>query len=130
MNMKNIFQIFLIGFLGFAMQSCYYDEVIPTIDEPIVIPPGTVLTYKADIAPFLTPTCTACHGAGATAPNLTNTQAAYDNLIANTKKYVVKGSSSTSLLYNEIKNGDHYATLNATQIATLKAWIDSDAKYE
>lgn len=128
--MKNILKIMLIGFLGFAVQSCYYDEVVPTFEEPVVIPPGTVLTFKADVAPFLTPTCTACHGAGATAPNLTNSQAAYDNLIANAKLYVVKGNATGSLLYNKVKNGDHYASLNATQLATMKAWIDSNAKYE
>jgi hypothetical protein len=128
--MKNILKIMLIGFLGFAVQSCYYDEVVPTFEEPVVIPPGTVITYKVDVAPTLTPACTACHGAGATAPNLTNSKAAYDNLIANAKGYVVKGNSGTSLLYNTVKNGGHFGTLNATQLATMKAWIDSDAKYE
>lgn len=126
--MKKIVQILLVGFLGIAMQSCYYDEAIPTDD--LVIPPGTVLTYKVDVAPLLTPSCTACHSAGATAPNLANTRAAYDNLIANSKKYVVKGNSGASVLYNVIKNGNHFASLNPMQLAILKAWIDSDAKYE
>jgi hypothetical protein len=130
MIMKNILKILVIGLMGMAVQSCYYDEVVPTFEDPIVIPPGTVITFKADIAPMFTPTCTACH-AGGQAPDLRNTQTAYDNLIANAKLYVVKGNSAGSLLYNKIKNSDHYANLNATQLATLKAWIDSNnAKYE
>ena len=130
MIMKNILNILLIVFIGFAVQSCYYDEVVPTYEDPIIIPPGTVITFKADIAPMFTPTCTACH-AGGQAPDLRNSQQAYDNLIANAKSYVVKGNSVGSLLYTKIKDGDHYASLNATQLATMKAWIDSNnAKYE
>lgn len=129
--MKNILKIFLIGFLGFAVQSCYYDEVVPTFEEPVIIPPGKVITYKADVAPMFDPSCSnaSCHG-GSVNPDLRNTQAAYNNLIAN---FVIKGNADGSKLYTRsviIKNGGHFGTLNATQLATLKAWIDSDAKYE
>ncbi len=131
MIMKNILKILLIGILGFAVQSCYYDEVVPTFEDPIVIPPGTVITYKAYIAPMFDPSCTnsSCHG-GSVNPDLRNTQAAYNALLAN---YVVKNNADGSKLYvrsTVIKNGGHFGTLNATQLATMKAWIESDAKYE
>lgn len=114
-----------------SLHSCYYDEVVPTFEEPIVIPPGTVITYKADIAPMFDPSCTnsSCHG-GSVNPDLRNTQGAYNNLLAN---FVVKNNADGSKLYVRamiVKNGGHFGTLNATQLATMKAWIDSDAKYE
>ena len=117
--------------MGLAVQSCYYDEVVPTFEEPIVIPPGTVITYKADIAPMFNPSCTnsSCHG-GSTNPDLRNTQQAYNSLIAN---FVVKNNADASKLYVRsvaIKNGGHFGTITTAQLATMKAWIDSDAKYE
>jgi hypothetical protein len=128
--MKKIFQICIVGMIGLSLHSCYYDEVIPTIEEPVVIPPGTVITYKADIAPMLS-ACTSCHGGG-TAPDLRNTQTAYNNLIGN---YVVKNNPTASKLFTKAPQagGSHMNvgfTLTATQLATMKAWIESDAKYE
>lgn len=129
--MRNILRLFLIGLIGITVQSCYYDEVVPTFEDPIVIPPGTVITYKTNIAPMFDPSCTnsSCHG-GSVSPDLRNTQAAYNSLIGN---YVIKNNSDGSKLYVRsvvVKNGGHFGTLNATQLATMKAWIDSDAKYE
>ena len=122
--MKKILQLLFVGIIGLSLNSCYYDEVIPTFEEPIVIDPNKPITFTADIAPILVK-CTACHN-GSQNPDMRNSQAAYNNLIAN---YVVKGNATSSSLYTKVASGSHYATFSANELALLKAWIESDAKY-
>ncbi|MDP2089280.1 MAG: hypothetical protein Q8J84_07740 [Flavobacteriaceae bacterium] len=114
-----------------SLRSCYYDEAIPVFEEPVELPPGTVVTFKANIAPMLS-RCTTCHG-GSTSPDMRNTQTAYNGLIGN---YVVKNNPSGSKLYTfapgSATSGHMNVgfTLNATELATMKLWIETDAKYE
>lgn len=127
--MKNILKLTIVFAFGLVMNSCYYDDVPPTAEPPI--PPGTVVTYKADIAPMLGG-CTGCH-AGTTAPDLRNTLQAYNGLFPN---YVVKGNPTSSKLYyfapGNITSGHMSvgATLSSTQLATMKFWIETQAVYE
>lgn len=121
--MKKILQILFVGIMGLSLNSCYYDEVIPTPEVPII--PGTVITFTADIAPILVK-CTACHNGGQN-PDMRNSQAAYDGLISG--GYIVKNNLASSKLYTKVASGNHYATFSANELALLKAWIESDAKY-
>ncbi|MCM2302809.1 MAG: hypothetical protein NDI80_09325 [Flavobacteriaceae bacterium] len=129
--MKNIYKILTILCFGLVMSSCYYDDFEPTIVDDIEIPVGTVITFKADIAPILNG-CTQCHG-GSTSPDMRNTQNAYNGLIAN---YVKKGNAAGSRLYTFAPGSPTSGhpnvgvTLTATQLGTIKAWIDTDAKFE
>ena len=128
--MKKILQLLFVGIIGLSLNSCYYDEVIPTIEDPIIIPPGTVITFRADIAPiFVLQGCTAssCHG-GSVNPALLSitSETAFNTFVAS---YVVKGNASGSKIYNKISTGSHFATYSSTQLTTMRAWIESDAKY-
>lgn len=125
--MKKVIQLICVCVIGFSVKSCYYDETLPLPE----VPDGTVLTYKADIAPMLN-ACTTCHG-GSTNPDLRNTQQAYNNLFPN---YVVtENANSSKLFYNAPGNSSSThanvgVTLDATQLANLKYWINHDALYE
>ena len=50
--MKKILQIIMVGMIGLSLHSCYYDEVIPVVEPPIVIDPDNPITFRADIAPI------------------------------------------------------------------------------
>lgn len=130
--MKNIYQILTIVCFGLVMTSCYYDDFEAVIIDDIEIPSGTVITFKADIAPILS-ACTQCHKSGNTNPDMSNTQSAYNGLLAN---YVKKGNAAGSKLYTFAPGSPTSGhpnvgvTLTATQLGTIKAWIDTDAKFE
>jgi hypothetical protein len=128
--MKNILKLSIVFIFGLVMNSCYYDDVPPSANEE-PIPPGTVITYKADIAPMLSG-CTGCH-AGTQAPDLRNTLQAYNGLFPN---YVVKGNPTASKLYyaapGNLTSGHMSVGVNlsATQLTTMKFWIENQAIYE
>ena len=125
--MKKVIQFIWICVLGFSLKSCYYDETLPAQE----IPDGTDVTFKVDIAPILT-NCTTCYS-GSTAPDLRNTQQAYNNLFPN---YVVIGNPSNSKLYYNAPGNSTSVhanvgfTLDATQLAYIKYWINHEALYE
>lgn len=125
--MKKIYQFIFVFTIGLLSASCYYDDV----PETVAIPDGTVVTYKADIAPMLSG-CTSCHG-GTISPDLRNTSAAYNGLFPN---YVTIGNPAGSKLYYFAPGSSTsgHATvgvaLSETQLATMKYWINNEAKYE
>jgi cytochrome c553 len=125
--MKKVIQFLLICVVGFSIKSCYYDEALPAQE----IPDGTVVTYKADIAPILTG-CTTCHGGGVN-PDLRNTQQAYNSLFPN---YVTVGNPTNSKLYYNAPGNSSSVhanvgfSLDDTQLAYIKYWINHDAEYE
>lgn len=128
--MKKILQIIMVGMIGLSLHSCYYDEVIPVVEPPIVIDPDNPITFRADIAPiFVLQGCTAssCHGGSVNPAFLSITSEAAFNAFAAT--YVTKGNASTSKIYNKISTGSHFATYTSSQLTTMRAWIESDAKY-
>lgn len=125
--MKNIYQLIFIGVVSILMASCYYDDV----PETVAIPDGTVVTYVNDIGPMLSG-CTTCHG-GTVTPDFRNTQAAYNGLFPN---YVTIGNPAASKLYyfapgsSTSGHASVGVSLTATQLATMKYWINHEAKYE
>ena len=125
--MKNSIQLILVCFIGLSFNSCYYDDEIPAEEIPI----GTVLTYKTDIAPMLS-ACAACHN-GTQSPDLRNSQQAYNGLIPN---YVTIGDATVSKLYyytpgNATSGHPNVGvTLSASNLVTLKYWIENEARYE
>jgi len=116
-----------IGVTGLLLNSCYYDDVPPTPE----IPDGTVVTYKADIAPLLSG-CTTCHN-GTQSPDLRNTQQAYNALFPS---YVVLGNAPSSKLYyfapGNTTSGHPSVGVSLTDanFTTMKYWIDNEALYE
>jgi mono/diheme cytochrome c family protein len=110
MNASSMFQIALAAV---ALSACTVGEV-PSPDGGGGGGGGGGQSFNAMIAPLVT-TCTGCHG-GATAPNLSS-------FAALQPKYKMK-PGSTNILATK---GDHQAItyLNAAQVATVVAWIDS-----
>lgn len=116
--MKKIFQIILIVCGGLVMNSCYYDEipekVIPVITDEV--------SFATDIQKiFNDNNCMDCHNASRN-PDL-RVGEAYNSLVP---EYVVENNAEASKLYNKLLEG--HKSLDVSQIAVIKAWIDQGAK--
>lgn len=120
--MKKTLNTALLIAISLFLNSCYYD-VFPeeTTDNPIE--PTEDVSYATDITPILA-NCVGCHTSSSTL-NLTDNT--YTNLL---KNVVVSGDSDQSKLYTYFSEGGHSVngyTLNATDIALIKDWIDQGA---
>ena len=116
--MKKLFTCIILITIALNFNSCYYDEIF---EQEIVIPPGTVVEFAADIQPiFAINNCTDCHN-GSQNPDLTPGNE-YNSLVP---EYVTAGDANSSELYTKLSGG--HASVDATSIALIAEWINSGA---
>jgi hypothetical protein len=125
--MKKLYKFLSILGLSLFMTSCYYDAYIeiPNIDNGGGVDPVGV-SFATDVEPLFA-RCVGCHG-GNTNPDL-RTGNAYAALVP---AYVIAGDADNSSLYKKLPGVGHPLdvgfTLNANEIAVIKAWINEGAK--
>lgn len=120
--MKKLLKIVLVSCIPLVLFSCYYDE-FPELDEEIVIPPDTVVSFANDIEPiFLTYNCAQCHNASGQNPNL-SAGSAYNALVPT---YVKAEDPNSSTLYIKLAINGH-RNVDANSIALIKKWIADGA---
>lgn len=123
--MKKLYKFLTIIGVSLIMTSCYYDAYVENPDDTggVVIPPEGV-SFKDNIQPLFAK-CIGCHNANLD-PDLREGNS-YNALVP---QFVTKGNAATSRLYNYLPGNGHHdvgITLSATDIATIKAWIDEGA---
>ena len=117
--MKKIFQILIIVFAGFIMNSCYYDDLV---ERPVPeIPEGEVVEYANDIQPIWDNKCTACHNASN--PLDLRVGVSYNNLVP---EYVIANNADVSLLFIQLQTG--HGNTDNNEKAFIKGWINQGAK--
>lgn len=123
--MKKIFQILIIVFAGFVMNSCYYDElqekVIPELPTDPTDPNYVEIKFGTDIQPIFTSNCILCHNASRN-PDL-RAGFAYSSLVP---EYVIANDAAASQLYNKLAGG--HQNLATDKITLIKTWINQGAK--
>lgn len=128
---KNKIILMLAGalFLLFAIESCYYDEVLP---EPVNATEVGELSFAADIIPIFDKSCNSvgCHNTGGEKPDLTAANA-YNSLLAG--NFINTEVPVNSELYQWlIGNRDQPMPLTTgTDVAIsskILAWIKQGAK--
>lgn len=120
---------YILGFMLISFSvSCYYDELVR--EEIEELPDDVSVSFAADIEPLFSQggkDCTQCHN-GSTDPDL-RAGNAYDAIVPD---YVVPGDAEASELYQNLPGRGHPFdvgfSLNADELALIKAWIDRGAE--
>lgn len=123
------FLSYILGFILISFSaSCYYDELVR--EEIEEIPDDVSISFAEDIEPLFSQggkDCTQCHN-GSNDPDL-RAGNAYNALVPD---YVVPGDAEGSELYQKLPGRGHPFdvgfSLNADEIALIKAWIDRGAE--
>lgn len=114
--MKKLIRLIILVVFTLSMTSCYYDQ-----EEDIVLPPGAVVEFAADIQPiFAAYSCTDCHN-GTLDPDL-RAGNEYSSLVP---EYVTSGNANGSELYTTLNSG--HAGVDNNSLALIEAWINSGA---
>jgi mono/diheme cytochrome c family protein len=132
--MKNFFTIIFISSIVLLLQSCYKD--VGPIDEGEA--PLTNVSFTQHVQPIFDSQCISCHG---NSGNLNlSSNVSYNNLVnVNASGYsgkrVVPNDSNNSILFIKVDGSNAFGsnmplggTLSATQINTIKQWIDEGAQ--
>jgi hypothetical protein len=125
LKMKKIFQILLIVCAGYAMNSCYYDElqekVIPELPSDPDDPNYVEIKFGAEIQPIFTSSCVGCHNTSRN-PDL-RAGFAYTALVP---QYVTASNADASPLYVKLAGG--HQNLATDKLTLIKTWINQGAK--
>jgi len=107
------------------MNSCYYDELqvrpIPELPTDPDNPDFVEIKLGADIQPIFTADCISCHNASRN-PDLRE-GFAYAALVP---AYVTPNDPDASLLLTKLIDG--HRSVNTTDLALIKTWINQGAK--
>ena len=129
-KMKKRISFFLLSGLVLFNFSCYYDQEID-LSEPLPdIPTDQEISFQSDIEPLFSQSgkdCTACHNGNVANPDL-RVGSTYNNIIS----LIVAGDAEGSEFYQKLPGNNHPIsagfTLNADELALIKAWIDRGAE--
>lgn len=121
--MKTLKTLFAVAVVALLFSQCTYDFIAP-VEEP---DPTVEVSFAAEIAPiFSDNNCTACHGTGARAPELTAANA-YSSIVP---AYVNLDTPEESEIYtqpNPANTGSH-PKYSEAQAALVLTWIQQGAK--
>ena len=124
--MKTLKTLFAVVVVALLFSQCKYDFIVP---EEVIDPNDPDVedvSFSNEIVPIFTDNnCTACHGTGATAPDLTAANA-YSSLVP---KYVDLDSPEESEIYTKPSpSGSHPQKYSEAEAALILTWITQGAQ--
>jgi len=120
--MKILKTLLIFAAAAFLLSACEYEWI-----EPDLPPISDNVSFSADVLPIFNGGCNsgACHGAGGTAPDLSE-GGAYNALTNG--GYIDVDTPEASLIYTSIKTGSMKSYAKAGDAEIILAWIKQGAE--
>ncbi len=122
--LNRIFAAILITFIGWSLQSCYYDNKEELYGVTDFGCDTSLVTYSEDIAPVLQSNCDGCHGSSTAQANVITDN--YTDLKQVLQKGRFLGSINHESGFSPMpKNAEKISDCNLIKI---RIWIDEGAQ--